>query len=142
MANVKVTLMDDKPIKVTDADFDKVIKGKPLVIVDFWAEWCAPCRAVGPIVEDLAKKYAGQVTFAKLNTDENPEVPQRYMVMGIPTLLFFKGGKLVDQVVGAMPRAPLEERVKKQLACRQLEIPPKSFDEFDGQPHLDAVRQA
>src|SRR2546428_9021575 len=75
MANVQVTLMDDKPIKVTDADFDKVIKEKPLVIVDFWAEWCAPCRAVAPIVEDLAKKYAGQVTFAKLNTDENPEVP-------------------------------------------------------------------
>ena len=108
--------MDDKPIKVTDADFDKVIKEKPLVIVDFWAEWCAPCRAIAPIVEDLAKKYAGKVTFAKLNTDENPEVPQRYMVMGIPTLLFFKGGKLVDQVIGAMPRAPFEERVKKQLA--------------------------
>jgi len=108
--------MEDKPIKVTDADFDKVIKEKPLVIVDFWAEWCAPCRAIAPIVEDLAKKYAGRVTFAKLNTDENPEVPQRYMVMGIPTLLFFKGGKLVDQVVGAMPRAPFEERVKKQLA--------------------------
>jgi len=108
--------MEDKPIKVTDADFDKVIKEKPLVIVDFWAEWCAPCRAIAPIVEDLAKKYAGQVTFAKLNTDENPEVPQRYMVMGIPTLLFFKGAKLVDQVVGAMPRAPFEERVKKQLA--------------------------
>jgi len=107
--------MDDKPIKVTDADFDKVIKEKPLVIVDFWAEWCVPCRAIAPIVEDLAKKYAGQVTFAKLNTDENPEVPQRYMVMGIPTLLFFKGGKLVDQVVGAMPRAPFEARVKKQL---------------------------
>ena len=108
--------MEDKPIKVTDADFDQVIKEKPLVIVDFWAEWCAPCRAIAPIVEDLAKKYAGKVTFAKLNTDENPEVPQRYMVMGIPTLLFFKGGKLVDQVVGAMPRAPFEERVKKQLA--------------------------
>jgi len=111
-----VTLMEDKPIKVTDADFDQVIKEKPLVIVDFWAEWCVPCRAIAPIVEDLAKKYAGKVTFAKLNTDENPEVPQRYMVMGIPTLLFFKGGKLVDQVVGAMPRAPFEERVKKQLA--------------------------
>ena len=116
MAKRPVTLMEDKPIKVTDADFDKVIKEKPLVIVDFWAEWCAPCRAIAPIVEDLAKKYAGQVTFAKLNTDENPEVPQLYMVMGIPTLLFFKGGKLVDQVVGAMPRAPFEERVKKQLA--------------------------
>ena len=108
--------MEDKPIKVTDADFDQVIKDKPYVVVDFWAEWCTPCRAIAPIVEDLAKKYAGKVTFAKVNTDENPEVPQRYMVMGIPTLLFFKSGKLVDQVVGAMPRAPFEERVKKHLA--------------------------
>lgn len=99
----------------TDADFDQSVKDG-VVLVDFWAEWCAPCRAIAPIVEDLAKKYAGKVTFAKLDTDENPEVPQRYMVMGIPTLLFFKDGKLVDQVVGAMPRAPFEERVKKHLA--------------------------
>src|SRR5438552_15352770 len=111
-----VDRMGDKPIKVTDADFDPVIKDTPCVVVDFWAEWCTPCRAIAPIVEDLAKKDAGKVTFAKVNTDENPEVPQRYMVMGIPTLLFFKGGKLVDQVVGAMPRAPFEERVKKHLA--------------------------
>ena len=113
---LRVNFMEDKPIKVTDADFDQVIKDKPYVVVDFWAEWCTPCRAIAPIVEDLAKKYAGKVTFPKVNTDENPEVPQRYMVMGIPTLLFFKDGKLVDQVVGAMPRAPFEERVKKHLA--------------------------
>ena len=106
----------DKPIHVTDAEFDRVVKEHPYVIVDFWAEWCAPCRAIAPIVDELAKKYAGKVTFVKLNTDENPEVPQRYMVMGIPTLLFFKDGKLVDQVVGAMPRVPFEERVKKHLS--------------------------
>src|SRR6267378_3150066 len=106
----------DKPIHVTDAEFDRVIKEHPYVIVDFWAEWCAPCRAIAPIVDELAKKYVGKVTFVKLNTDENPEVPQRYMVMGIPTLLFFRDGKLVDQVVGAMPRGPLEDRVKKHLA--------------------------
>ena len=106
----------DKPIHVTDAEFDKVVKEKPYVIVDFWAEWCAPCRAIAPIVEELAKKYTGKVTFVKLNTDENPEVPLRYMVMGIPTLLFYKDGKLVDQVVGAMPRAPFEERVKKHMS--------------------------
>ena len=108
--------MADKPIPVTDADFEKVIKEHPYVVVDFWAEWCAPCKAIAPIVEDLAKAYAGKVTFVKLDTDANPRVPQEYMVMGIPTLLFFKGGKLVDQVVGAMPRAPFEERVKKHLA--------------------------
>lgn len=103
------------PIKVTDEDFEKLIKEKPYVVVDFWAEWCAPCRAIAPIIEELAKKYGDKVTFAKLNTDENPQVPQQYGIMGIPTLLFFKGGKLVDQVVGAMPRGPLEERVKKHL---------------------------
>jgi len=108
--------MADKPVHVTDDEFDQVIEENPYVVVDFWAEWCAPCRAIAPIVEDLARKYAGKVTFAKVNTDENPKIPQKFMVMGIPTLLFFKAGKLVDQVVGAMPRGPFEERVRKHLA--------------------------
>ncbi|HYU05915.1 MAG TPA: thioredoxin [Thermoplasmata archaeon] len=109
-------VMSDKPIHVTDAEFEKAIQEHPYVVVDFWAEWCAPCRAIEPIVEDLAKRYAEKVTFVKVNTDENPVTPQRFMVMGIPTILFFKDGKLVDQVVGAMPRGPFEERVKKHLA--------------------------
>src|SRR5467141_3123691 len=117
----------NEPIHVTDAEFDKVVQEHPYVIVDFWAEWCAPCRAIAPMIEDLAKQYAGRVTFVKVNTDENPRVPQQFMVMGIPTLLFFKGGKLVDQVVGAMPRAPFEERVKKHLTGRHLEIRRGSF---------------
>ncbi len=108
--------MADKPVHVTDDEFDQVVKENPYVVVDFWAEWCAPCKMIAPIVEDLAQKYAGKVTFAKVNTDENPKTPQKFMVMGIPTLLFFKAGKLVDQVVGAMPRGPFEERVKKHLA--------------------------
>jgi len=95
--------------------FEEMISGDTPVLVDFWAEWCAPCRAIAPMIDDLAKTYAGQVTFVKLNTDENPRVPQQYMVMGIPTLLFFKAGKLVDQVVGAMPRGPFEARLKKHL---------------------------
>src|SRR5204863_117792 len=86
------------------------------VLVDCWAEWCAPCRAIAPMIDGLAKTYAGKVTFVKLNTDENPRVPQQFMVMGIPTLLFFKDGKLVDQVVGAMPKGPFEARLKKHLA--------------------------
>ena len=106
----------DAPIHVSDAEFDRVVKEHPYVIVDFWAEWCAPCRAIAPMIDELAKKYAGKVTFLKLNTDENPRVPQQFMVMGIPTLLFFKDGKLVDQVVGAMPKGPFEERLKKHLA--------------------------
>lgn len=108
--------MTDKPIHVTDADFDQVVKENPYVVVDFWAEWCAPCRAIEPIIEDLAKKYAGKIKFAKLNSDENPKKVQEYMVMGIPTILFFRDGKLVDQVVGAMPRGPFEDRVKRHLA--------------------------
>ena len=112
----KPTGVVDGPIHATDADFDRVVNEHPYVIVDFWAEWCAPCRAIAPLIEDLAKKYAGKVVFVKVNTDENPRTPQQFMVMGIPTLLFFKDGKLVDQVVGAMPRGPFEERVKKYLS--------------------------
>jgi len=108
--------MPDHPIHITDVDFDQVIRDTPYVVVDFWAEWCAPCRAIEPIIEELARKYDGKVTFAKINSDENPRKVQEYLIMGIPTILFFKGGKLVDQVVGAMPRVPFEERVKKHLA--------------------------
>ena len=107
--------MADHPIHIGDADFDKFVKENPYVVIDFWAEWCAPCRAIAPIVEDLAKKYSGKVTFAKVNSDENPRKVQEFMVMGIPTILFFKGGKLIDQVVGAMPRNAFEERVKRHL---------------------------
>ena len=109
-------IMADQPIHVTDAEFTKVVKEHPYVVVDFWAEWCAPCRAIAPTVDELAKKYAGQVTFAKVNSDENPRTVQEFIIMGIPTILFFKAGKLVDQVVGAMPRGVFEERVKKHLA--------------------------
>ncbi|OGS48596.1 MAG: thioredoxin [Euryarchaeota archaeon RBG_16_68_13] len=108
--------MPGSPIHLTDADFDTAIKEHPYVVVDFWAEWCAPCRAIAPVVEDLAKRYEGKVTFAKVNSDENPKKVQEFMIMGIPTILFFRGGKLVDQVVGAMPRNTFEDRVKRHLA--------------------------
>jgi len=106
----------DKPIHVTDDDFDKVVKENRYVVVDFWAEWCRPCHAIAPTIDELAKRYAGKVVFAKINSDENQRKFQEYGVMGIPTLLFFKDGKLVDQVIGAMPKAPLEQRVVKHLA--------------------------
>src|SRR2546425_1739850 len=106
MAKRPVTCMDDKPIKVTDADFDKVIKEKPLVIVDFWAEWCVPCRAIAPIVEDLAKKYAGKVTLAKLNTHQNPEGPPPDMATGPPPLPFFQRRELPPPTPPAPPPPP------------------------------------
>jgi len=109
-------MAQDRPIHVTDADFDRVVKENAYVIVDFWAEWCGPCKAIAPMIEDLAKKYAGKAVFAKINSDENQTKFQEFGVMGIPTLLFFKGGKLVDQVIGAMPKGPFEQRVVKHLA--------------------------
>ena len=105
----------DKPIHVTDDDFDKVVKENRYVVVDFWAEWCRPCHAIAPTIDELAKRYAGKVVFAKINSDENQKKFQEYGVMGIPTLLFFRDGKLVDQVIGAMPKAQLEQRVVKHL---------------------------
>ena len=114
-AQVQGTTVHDKPIHITDDDFDKVIKENKYVIVDFWAEWCRPCHAIAPMIDDLARKYAGKGLFAKINSDENQKKFQEYGVMGIPTLLFFKDGKLVDQVIGAMPRGPFEQRVLKHL---------------------------
>jgi thioredoxin 1 len=92
-----------------------VIRENRYVVVDFWAEWCRPCHAIAPTIDELAKRYAGKVVFAKINSDENQRKFQEYGVMGIPTLLFFKDGKLIDQVIGAMPKAQLEHRVVKHL---------------------------
>jgi thioredoxin 1 len=87
------------------------VKNYPLIVVDCWAAWCAPCRAIAPIVEELAKEYSGKVVFGKLNVDENPETAQRYGVMAIPTLLVMKEGKEVDRVVGVLPKNQLEAKV-------------------------------
>lgn len=101
------------PIRVTDETFDQTIKAHPAVVIDFWSQWCTPCRLIAPIIEELAKDYAGRVVFGKLNTDENREVPAKYKIMSIPNLLFFKNGKLVDQVIGAVPRKQIEAKLKK-----------------------------
>ena len=103
-------------VQLSDQEFDAFVEKNPLVVVDFWAEWCGPCKALDPIVKDLAAKYDGKVTFAKVDADANPTKIRAYGIMGIPTLLFFRDGKLIDQVVGAMPRTPFEERVKKHLS--------------------------
>lgn len=101
------------PIKVTDATFDSTIKNHPIVAVDCWAEWCAPCHMIAPIVEALARDYAGKIVFGKLNVDEGRGTAIKYGVMSIPTLLIFKGGKLVDRIIGAVPRQHIEQRLKK-----------------------------
>ncbi|MBI4946015.1 MAG: thioredoxin [Bacteroidetes bacterium] len=103
-------------IEITDANFDElVIKSTKPVLVDFWAEWCGPCRMVGPVVEELAKEYDGKAVIGKLNVDLNPGVSTQFGIRSIPTILFFKGGQLVDRQVGAVPKSALETKLKAQL---------------------------
>jgi thioredoxin 1 len=104
-----------KPIEVTDATFKEMIHRYPLMVIDCWAPWCAPCHMVAPVIEEMARDYAGRVLFGKLNVDENREVSMQYQIMGIPTLLVFKNGKLVDRIVGAMPRQNLEPKITRYL---------------------------
>lgn len=105
----------NKPVEVTDATFEEMIQNHPLVVVDCWAPWCAPCHMVAPVIEEMARDYAGRILFGKLNVDENREVPTQFQIMGIPTLLVFKDGKLVERIVGAMPRKTLEPKITRHL---------------------------
>ncbi|MDH5712819.1 MAG: thioredoxin [Candidatus Bathyarchaeota archaeon] len=104
-----------KPVEVTDATFKETIQNHPLVVVDCWASWCGPCQMVAPVIEEMARDYAGRILFGKLNVDENREVATQYQIMGIPTLLVFKNAKLVDRIVGAMPRQTLEPKITRYL---------------------------
>jgi len=104
-----------KPLDLTDTTFKKFTEDSPLTVVDCWAPWCGPCRFVSPVVEELAGDYAGRIAFGKLNVDKNQRVAAQYGIMSIPTLLVFKEGKLVDQIVGAMPRQMLEPKITKHL---------------------------
>lgn len=98
----------------TDTNFDQaVIKSAKLVLVDFWAEWCAPCRRLAPTVDALAAEMEGRVVIGKMNVDENPEVPFRYSIRGIPTLLLFKGGEIVESIVGLVSKDELKRMVEK-----------------------------
>jgi len=105
---------DTKPITVTDESFEQEIESSEgLAIVDFWAEWCGPCRMVAPVVEELAVEYAGTLKVAKLDVDENQRTAQRFSVRSIPTILFFKDGRHVDTVIGAVPKAALERKIQQ-----------------------------
>jgi len=102
---------------VTDDSFKQdVLDASGPVLVDFWAEWCGPCRMVGPILDDIAREYDGKLTIAKVNIDENPMTPNEYAVRGIPTMLLFKDGKLLDTKVGALPKTALKDWIAGQIA--------------------------
>ncbi len=104
-------------MEVSDATFDQeVLKSEQPVLVDFWAVWCGPCKAIGPIVEGVAASHAGKLKVVKMNVDENSATPSRYSIRGIPALLFFKGGKVADQIVGFVPQDVIDEKVQRLLA--------------------------
>ncbi len=105
----------DKPLDLSDSTFEDNVRRYSLVVVDCWAPWCAPCNLVAPIIEELARDYAGKILFAKLNVDHNQKIAGQYGIMGIPTILIFRNGKLVDRIVGAMPRQMLEPKIAKYL---------------------------
>lgn len=103
-------------LQLTDSNFEaEVLSSDKVSIVDFWAEWCGPCRVVGPFVEELANEYSGQAVIGKVNVDDNPGISAKYGIRNIPTILFIKGGEVVDKQVGAVPKAVLEQKLKALL---------------------------
>ena len=105
-----------EPIVLTDSNFASEVKKYPLMIVDFWAPWCGPCRMVSPIIEQLAREYSGRVAFGKVNVDENQRIAGSFGIQSIPTLMIFKGGRAVDVMIGAMPKAQIEMKLKQHLS--------------------------
>lgn len=105
-----------EPIALTDSTFSSEVAKYPIILVDFWAPWCGPCRMVSPIIEQLAKEYSGRVAFGKVNVDESQRVAATFGIQSIPTMMIFKGGKAVDVMVGAMPKASIEIKLKQQLS--------------------------
>jgi thioredoxin 1 len=104
-----------EPIMLTDSNFASEVSKYPIMLVDFWAPWCGPCRMVSPMIEQLSREYSGKVAFGKVNVDENQRIAASFGIQSIPTLMIFKGGKAVDIMVGALPKAQIEMKLKQQL---------------------------
>jgi thioredoxin 1 len=106
-------MANDKVLQLTDAEFDSVVQSSQPTLVDFWAPWCGPCKAIGPVIEDLAGEYDGKVTIAKMNVDENPVTPGKFGIRAIPTLILFKDGQVVDQITGSVGKGQLVALIDK-----------------------------
>jgi len=109
-------MASENVVELSDDNFEtEIVKADTVALVDFWAEWCGPCKQIGPTVDALATEYSGKLKVGKLNIDNHQLVPQQYNIRSIPTLLFFKGGQVVDQIVGAVPRSKLEEKINQHM---------------------------
>ena len=103
-------------LEITDANFEtEVLNSDKLTVIDFWAEWCGPCRAIGPVIEELSKDYAGKVNIGKVNVDQNQQLSVNYGITSIPAILFVKGGQVVDKQVGAVPKSVLDKKIQANL---------------------------
>ncbi|MGP6207449.1 thioredoxin [Cuniculiplasma sp. SKW3] len=113
--SVKKEVKNMKPIELTDSTFADAVKKEKILVVDFWASWCAPCRFLSPIIEELAKDYAGKITFGKVDVDANPRVSASFNISSIPTVMMFKDGKVADVSIGAVPKQMLETKLKRLM---------------------------
>ena len=111
-----------EPIVLTDSNFASEVTKYPIMLVDFWAPWCGPCRMVSPIIEQLSREYSGRVAFGKVNVDENQRIAASFGIQSIPTMMIFKGSKAVDVIIGAMPKAQIEMKLKQQLLSKNDSI--------------------
>jgi thioredoxin 1 len=107
--------VNNHPLNITDDNFDNTVKANALLVVDFWAPWCGPCRMVGPLIDQLTAEYAGKVAFGKMNVDENQIVPSSFGIMSIPTIVVFYHGQAVERIVGAYPKAHIEATFKRYI---------------------------
>jgi|SRR5271157_44120 len=107
--------LDNKPVHVTDSNFNDITSKHPLALIDFWAAWCGPCQALAPTIEELAKEYAGKAFIGKLNVDENPETAECFQVFSIPTMVIFKNGKEADRIVGCVQKKLIETAINKHM---------------------------